>query len=243
MFMYYIYWIKALHHTDPYSEGYVGCSNQPERRFRSHTTDNTRAGSKIVKAYVMENGINSVSIEILHTVPDEVTGKQIERSYRPKANIGWNIQVGGLKNPDCTGRVDSDSTRQKRSASISRTRAIRKAKNPNAYKSKFKGVTNRWTDEQKELIGSYHKGKTISQEHRESARNKLLRGNSSHAKRIAIRDLETDVVTIYYSISQVQDYLPISQPCIKSAKRRYLLTGAITTMKNRYQIVPEQGED
>lgn len=241
--MYYIYWIKATHHTDPYSEGYIGCSSQPNIRFKSHTTDNIRAGSKMVKAYVAENGISSISMQILHTYPDEATGKQMEQLYRPKANIGWNIQVGGLRNPDCTGRVDSTISKQKRSISVKKTKTHRKAINPNTYANKYKGRTDRWTDEQKALIGSYHKGKTISEAHKESARRKMLRGNSVSAKRIAIKNLETGVITIFYSISQVQDYLPISQPCIKSAKRQYLLNGAIITMKNKYQIVPEQGED
>ena len=118
---YYLYWVKAKHHQDPFTEGYIGCSCQPKNRFRSHTTDNTNAGSKAVKQYVLENGINSVSMEILAEFSSETEAKQKEWEYRPHHHIGWNFQKGGLHNPDCTGFKHSEETKRKRSILVKNT--------------------------------------------------------------------------------------------------------------------------
>lgn len=234
---YYLYWIKAKHHQNPFTEGYIGCSCQPEVRFRSHTTDNTNAGSKAVKQYILENGIDNVSMEILAEFSSEKEAKQLEWEYRSRHHIGWNFQKGGLYNPDCTGFKHSEETKRKRSASVKKTRSQR------SYVSPFKGKTGRWTEEQKAKIGSYHKGKTISQEHIESMRKKLSGSNSVWAKQTAIKDLETGKIHIFGSIIEASKGMNIGHSALKSAKRRYLLNGSITTMQKRYQLVPSQGKD
>ena len=233
---YYLYWVKAKHHQDPFTEGYIGCSCQPKNRFRSHTTDNTNAGSKAVKQYVLENGINSVSMEILAEFSSETEAKQKEWEYRPHHHIGWNFQKGGLHNPDCTGFKHSEETNRKRSILVKNTKASR------SYISPFKGKP-RWTEEQKAKIGSYHKGKTISQEHIESMRKKLSGSNSVCAKQTAIKDLETGQIHIFGSLIEAAKEMGIGHSALKSAKRRYLLNGTITTIQKRYQLVPSQGKD
>ena len=233
---YYLYWVKAKHHQDPFTEGYIGCSCQPKNRFRSHTTDNTNAGSKAVKQYVLENGINSVSMEILAEFSSETEAKQKEWEYRPHHHIGWNFQKGGLRNPDCTGFKHSEETKRKRSILVKNTKASR------SYISPFKGKS-RWTEEQKAKIGSYHKGKTISQEHIESMRKKLSGSNSVCAKQTAIKDLETGQIHIFGSLIEAAKEMGIGHSALKSAKRRYLLNGTITTIQKRYQLVPSQGKD
>ena len=234
---YYLYWIKAEHHQDPFTDGYIGCSCQPKARFRSHTTDNTTAGSKAIKQYVFENGIDSVSMEILAEFSSEQEAKQKEFEYRPHHHIGWNFQKGGLHNPDCTGFKHSEETKKKRNTSIKNTKAQR------SYISPFKDKTDRWTNEQKAKIGSYHKGKTISQEHIESMRKKLSGSNSVCAKQTAIKDLETNQIHIFGSLIEAAKEMCIGYPALKSAKRSYLLDGTIVTMKKRYQLVPSQGKD
>ena len=233
---YYLYWVKAKHHQDPFTEGYIGCSCQPKNRFRSHTTDNTNAGSKAVKQYVLENGINSVSMEILAEFSSETEAKQKEWEYRPHHHIGWNFQKGGLHNPDCTGFKHAEETKRKRSILVKNTKASR------SYISPFKGKP-RWTEEQKAKIGSYHKGKTISQEHIESMRKKLSGSNSVCAKQTAIKDLETGQIHIFGSLIEAAKEMGIGHSALKSAKRRYLLNGTITTIQKRYQLVPSQGKD
>lgn len=236
--MYSLYWIKALHHQDPFTEGYIGCSNQPKIRFKSHTTDNTTAGSKLVKKYVQENGLDSVTMEILAEFPTEMEAKTLERLYRPKVNIGWNIQVGGLKNPICKGRIDKESSKRKRVKSMLATRSTR------IYVSPFKGKTDRWSEEQKAKIGSYHKGKTITQEHIKSMLPKISGANSGCAKAIAIKNLETDVITVLSFMRQIeQTNLPITYSALRSAKRVYLMNKSLRIINKKYVIVPEQGQD
>lgn len=233
---YYLYWIKAKHHSDPFTEGYIGCSKQPDVRFRSHTTDNTNAGSKAVKEYVNEYGLNSVSMEILAEFDNEQEAKQAEFNYRPHHHIGWNFQKGGLHNPDCTEMVHSKETREKRVKSVKATRATR------TYTSPFKGKS-RWTEEQKALIGSYHKGKVISESHKQAITEKLSGANNKAAKQTAILDLETGKITIYGSLGEASRMTGIGHSALKSAKRDYLLNGAIRTMQKRFQLVPSQGKD
>lgn len=240
---YYVYWIKAIHHQDPYSEGYIGCSCQPDVRFRSHTTDNTRAGSTLVKQYVKENGIDNVSMVILAEFNTEKEGKEAEYSYRPKSNIGWNIAKGGLVNPDCTGRKHSPETKKKITQNGLITKNNRKKDNPDIYQSKWKGRTDRWNDNQKKLIGSYHKGKTISEEHKKAITEKNSGALNHNSKIWALKNLETGVITIAYGSKQLCQLFKIGQSALKSAKRDYLLSGVIRTVYRKYQLVPEQGED
>lgn len=240
---YYLYWIKAKHHQDPYSEGYIGCSCQPKTRFRSHTTDNTNAGSKQVKKYVEMNGIDSVSLEILAEFTSEEQAKKAEQSFRPHHSIGWNKSKGGLKNPDCTGVKHSKDTNLKRTKAMLATREGRRKLNPEKYENFWKGKTGRYTSEQRALIGSYHKGKVISEEHKKAIKLKNSGANNVSSKRTAICDTETDVVTIGNSLAELAKYLGINHSALKSAKREYLLTGHIRLMRSRYMLVPEQGED
>ena len=233
---YYLYWIKAKHHQDPFTEGYIGCSCQPKTRFRSHTTDNTNAGSKAIKQYVLENGIDSVSLEILAEFSSEEEAKQKEREYRPHHHIGWNFQKGGLHNPDCTGFKHSEETKRKRIISMKKTKAQR------SYVSPFKGKT-RWSDEQKAKIGYYHKGKTISQKHIESMRKKLSGSNNVWAKQTAVKDLNTEQIYIFGSLTEAAKGMNIGHSALKSAKRRYLMDGTLSIIQKRYQLVPSQGKD
>lgn len=234
---YYLYWIKAQHHQDPFTEGYIGCSCRPQARFRSHTTDNTNAGSRIIKQYILENGIDSVSLEILAEFSSEEEAKHREWEYRPHHHIGWNFQKGGLHNPDCTGFKHSEETKRKRVISMKKTKAQR------SYVSPFKGKTTRWSDEQKAKIGSYHKGKTISQEHIESMRKKLSGSNSVFAKQTAIKDLNTEQIYVFGSLTEAAKGMNIGHSALKSAKRRYLTDGTLSIIQKRYQLVPSQGKD
>ena len=58
--MYYVYWISALNHTDPFTEGYIGLSNQPKKRLKAHTTDTASVGNKKVREFVNEFGLNAI---------------------------------------------------------------------------------------------------------------------------------------------------------------------------------------
>lgn len=45
----YVYWIKRKHYTNPDEEGYVGISNDPQRRFGEHHLSDFKVGNAIRK--------------------------------------------------------------------------------------------------------------------------------------------------------------------------------------------------
>lgn len=211
--MYYVYWIHATNHQDPYTEGYVGMSNQPEKRFRAHTTDTSNAGSSKVKEYIEENGVTSVQHTILKEVDTLEEAQQQEYEYRPKSSIGWNLRKGGGVSPDCTGREHTQETKD----AIAHKNRLTKSNR--TYDSKFKGVTDRWSEGQKALIGSYHKGKEITQEHRQAISDKLSGKNNHAAVGITIEDTLDGTEHTFDTLKEAADTLGINYSAIRSAKR------------------------
>jgi len=95
--MYSVYWIKYTNHIDPYKEGYIGISNDPTKRFVEHkkySKDNN-----MVKGAIQKGAF----IEILHNNLSENDALEIEKSYRPKELIGWNLCEGGQMPPKRLG--------------------------------------------------------------------------------------------------------------------------------------------
>lgn len=211
---YSIYWIRALHHKNPFEAGYIGVSNQPEARFRAHTTDTGGVGSKVVKAYVEKHGLDSIVHEILGEYSSFEEAQSIEALYRPDMNIGWNIAKGGGVTPDCSGRVHSQETKDKIQKGVANTKLGR------TYESHFKGATNRWSEEQKKVIGAAHKGKTISEEHKQSAHEKLYRDKSPKAVKFKVRNIHTGEIREYGSIGSAADDLKITYSTVRSARQR-----------------------
>lgn len=212
--MYYLYWVHAHHHTDPTTQGYIGISNQPNKRFKAHTTDTALVGSRKIREYVEENGLDSVTHTILHTFNDLDSARQCEKSYRPVAHIGWNIKSGGGVSPDCTNRTHNQETKKKISEQNKLTKSTR------CYESNFKGMTNRWSDAQKQLIGSYHKGKTISKEHKQAIRDKLSGGKSPKAKSVQLYDTATGNIYEFDALTTASKALGINYSTLRSAVQR-----------------------
>jgi len=94
--MYSVYWIKYKEHTDPHSEGYIGVSKEPLRRFKEHK--NSKDNNKIKSA--IKNGAD---IEILFNNLSITEALELEKSYRPKELIGWNLCEGGQLPPSKKG--------------------------------------------------------------------------------------------------------------------------------------------
>ena len=85
---YFVYWIHKETHKDPYVEGYIGISNDPTRRFKEHSKNKQ-------KSYVT-NAIKSGAVmSVLYENVEIETAKQIEETFRPNENIGWNVAKGG----------------------------------------------------------------------------------------------------------------------------------------------------
>lgn len=213
--MHYLYWIHLEEHTDPFTEGYIGISRQPEIRFRQHTTDTAdKAGSQILRQIVRERDSDCLKHTILETLSNQEDARQQERFYRPKPNIGWNLMMGGGVSPDCTNRQLSDETRQKIGSSNRKTKSTR------SYVSPFKDVTGRYSEEVRALIGSYHRGKTISEAHRQSAREKNSREKSVRARSVTLRNLETGFEKTFRCVRSASEELDINYSTLRSAMRQ-----------------------
>ena len=210
--MFYIYWIHQTNHTDPYTEGYVGLSNQPDKRFKAHTTNTAQVGSK----YLRELSDSDKAL-LSHTILAECSSleqaRELELKYRPLPNIGWNIKRGGGVSPDCTGRVHSEQTKK----DIARKNAL--TKSTRTYVSPFKGDTERHSEETKALIGSYHKGKTISEEHKQAITDKLSGVNHTKSLAITITDNVTGITKDYVNIREASEQLGITYSTLRSAVR------------------------
>ena len=210
-YMYTLYWIHSIQHTDPFTEGYIGISNQPHKRFRAHTTDTALVGSKLVREYINQNGITSVAHTYLKQGLSLELAKKEEKLYRPKGKIGWNIVQGGGTTPDCSNRVLDQATKDKISEGNKQTR------NQRTYISMFKGMTNRHSDEQKKLIGSYHKGKIISDAHKKAITEKLSGSNSPVSKSIELIDTLLNTTHSFDCIKTASIELNINYSALRSA--------------------------
>lgn len=210
---YYVYWYRLDTHTDPYSEGYVGVSTWLSRRNYQHRVG--KSGGSIILSQALKKYGERVTREILFQTTDKESAYQKEFMLRPTKEIGWNIAIGGGMPPDCSGRVDSPETRLKRAEAVRRTKALRK------YPSIFKGVTGRWTDEQRALLGSYHKGKTISEAHKQAITEKMTGENSPKAKEVFLvhKDVPSEIKT-FGCIREAADSLGIGYQALRSQYQR-----------------------
>ena len=94
-----VYWIHHPDHTDMFSQGYIGVSNDISRRWESHKnrTQNGRLKNAI-KSYGWDNLVKKVIL-----IADRWYCLMIETRLRPTNNIGWNHAFGGGCPPDATG--------------------------------------------------------------------------------------------------------------------------------------------
>lgn len=172
-----VYWYHLAEHTDPYSQGYIGVTMQNGIRQRCHIAGRS-GGSKILSRAFKKYGAEAILQDFLHTVEIKEEAYALERLYRPTPRIGWNIATGGGLPPDGTGRKDSLEVRIKRSISV------RKAKADKEYPSIFKGMTNRHSEERRRAIGDFHRGKTMSEAHKQAITEKNSGANNPHAKEV-----------------------------------------------------------
>lgn len=98
--MYQIYWIKYLNQTNPYSEGYIGISNNVKSRLRYHSS--IKSSDNLILFRAIKKGADLV---ILETVDTKEEALLREINYRPSARIGWNIIPGGISPPSQKGRL------------------------------------------------------------------------------------------------------------------------------------------
>lgn len=110
-----VYWIRQTSHTDIFSQGYVGVSNDVKKRWYDHKTytENTHLKYAITK-YGWDNLVKEVVL-----IADDDYCLNIEAKLRPTDQLGWNIVKGGGMPPNALGKKFgpmSDETKAKVSA-------------------------------------------------------------------------------------------------------------------------------
>lgn len=266
---YSVYWYKRNHHTDPYKQGYIGITNNINRRDKEH--------KRSKKQTHFTNALHKypdITMEVLHSKLSKQEASDLEYMYRPDTNIAWNAAPGGidtLKSIKSTpiklyhkdfytklytftsieqagGILNINPTRIRqalsrkstnygydgwailldanhdRTATLSipelRSKLLKgKTKDKTSI---FKGNVNRWSKEQKEAIGIVHKGKSISDKHKQalSEKNRL---NPNLCKTISLTHIDNlNKVHTYHSISEASRQLNIPLSRLKSKAQRPL---------------------
>ena len=86
---YLVYWIKLPSHQDPFTEGYIGITNNFDRRWKEHLKRG-HIGDKI-----RQYGISKEDVVFLNDGLDNHAVHFLEEVYRPIRQIGWNRYKGG----------------------------------------------------------------------------------------------------------------------------------------------------
>lgn len=103
-----VYWIRANHHSDMMSDGYIGVSKNAHKRWLyghkwAHYKgchENPLFANAISK-YGWDNLVKTVIV-----VANSDYCYDLERTLRPTNKIGWNIAIGGDKPPVSKFRGD-----------------------------------------------------------------------------------------------------------------------------------------
>jgi predicted GIY-YIG superfamily endonuclease len=93
--MFNVYWIHHKDHTDMFSQGYVGVTNNVKRRWFRHSRYSENQHLKnAIRKYGWDNLIKEVII-----VANKSYCYAMETKLRPEDQIGWNISAGGSQPP------------------------------------------------------------------------------------------------------------------------------------------------
>lgn len=275
---YIIYWYHLTGvHTDPYTEGYIGVTNNEQRRHKEHILNSKDASNKLhLYNAIRKHTWSNISKVILHELDNYAEASEIEYLYRTEPNIGWNTAIGGYLNiaehqktpitlyhkNDPTnklyynsikeasenlgiseGRITAAKQRERSvygfdgyailfdpSFEVSLTKTISEVLSEavtgikRTKPSHFKGITNRWSEEDKLRISSQHKGKTISEEAKNSSRIKNRENNPS-CKQIVLQHMNNqEKQYVFHSISEASRQLQIPYSRLKSKVRATLGT-------------------
>lgn len=98
--MYTLYWICSPEHTDYNSQGYVGITNNFDRRMKEHLAYPNAILKNVIAKYTWDKLVK----QPLAVNLDEELVLLAEEMLRPNDQIGWNITKGGGKPPKPTGK-------------------------------------------------------------------------------------------------------------------------------------------
>lgn len=96
-----VYWIRAQHHSDFMTEGYIGVARDANRRWKyGHfwSQKNSRHDNPKFANAIAKHGWDNLVKEILVVAPEDYC-YDLEAKIRPSENTGWNICIGGHKPP------------------------------------------------------------------------------------------------------------------------------------------------
>ena len=202
----YVYWYHLPEHVDISKEGYVGVTCDLKHREATH-----KRYSKSFSIH-LRNAFKVYGDKVIKTIVC-VTSKEhaywLESSLRPNENTGWNIAKGGGLPPDCTGRKHSEETKAKIAESN------RLAKMNQIYSNPWKGKTGRYTKEQREHLGSFHKGKTISQEQIEITRPKISGGYHYKATKVRLVHKDSEQIHEFDCIKHAAEALGLNYSSLR----------------------------
>ena len=100
-----VYWVRQAEHTDIFSQGYVGVTNN----FTSRMTDHKRGGENAhFRNAINKYGWDNLVKEII-VIAEKDYCLDLETKLRPTNEIGWNLVKGGGIPPSFLGKKRSES--------------------------------------------------------------------------------------------------------------------------------------
>lgn len=139
-----VYWIRHKDHTDKNTEGYIGVSSNPARRWREHLRD-ANGG------YHPNNYLSNALIKYADDlVWDIIFGGTLDQCYefekelRPEASIGWNLMAGGR-----IGKITEEGKQRIRDA-VRNRKPLTEQQKRKRYNSRYK--TNLTLSEYKDMM-------------------------------------------------------------------------------------------
>ena len=266
---YVVYWYRLPEHSNPYSEGYIGITNDIDRRCKEHMRNHKH--SHFTNA-ITKYGESALVFSILHQGLSIDDANELEYQYRPSTNIGWNMAEGGI---DTLASVQSvsialyhvdsypiihrftsiaeaaatlaisegrlrqaklrksgvygydgwailhdENTDRSATLTIAQHRSKTLCGKLRTKESHFKGMTNRWTDEDKLRISIQHTGKTISDAQKVIVRKKNQETHSSCKAISLVYSEEPTIVHTFHSIAEASRKLGIPLSRLKSKALR-----------------------
>lgn len=89
---YTLYWIRLFNHTDIYSQGYVGITNNLANRMKQHFRASTRSK---VSACIRRHSPENIVVDVIVSDLEHNQALILEEMVRPSEMIGWNVLKGG----------------------------------------------------------------------------------------------------------------------------------------------------
>lgn len=170
-----LYWIRLPEHTDPKTEGYIGVSKRYEARLLDHYNaiqKGTHKNPHLVNA-VNKHGWEGLIKEAIYT-GEEHECYEVQSTYRPFKEAGWNIAPGGHRGPGwLSGRKKGKNSTSKQKVSTDKKRPEEQLARAEARKIRLE------TREQKRLdkisaIEEKRKAREIRRKERELKKQKQL---------------------------------------------------------------------